>query len=221
VIDAQNLHDKILLINLDDNMISYGEPEDLLRATQMDLFQAVNIVYSERADAVVETLLDHVGLPQLKIDKSVTLAERGLPRGIRDPNTGDALENSDQRTQVKCGIAVPPAPPAQMFPASVLDRPQIHKIFLNWKSRGMQFVFFTLPYGAENPKDNNYTPALAERAAQVFGGIAVALDWRGLTSCDHIHLDAVSAAKATKQLADALAAENFPHNFATANHPIQ
>lgn len=214
VINDLDLHDKILGINIDDNMLSNFSSPQMKAATKMDWFQAESAIYSVRANATIETLLDHVGLPQLKIGKSVTLRDRLLPRGLRSLTTGDSPPVVDgSYSKNKCAYKLPPALPHQTLPRRYLNEPGLRRIMSNWMQRGMKFVFFVLPYGSA--ERSNYTPAMSKWAAERYGGVAIPIEWRGLTSCDHIHLERASKAKATQRLADGLAAVKFTKSFAT------
>jgi len=216
VIDDLGLSNKILLINLDDNMLSDYESEEMRSAERMDWFQAAVRVYSTRADAIAETLLDRLGLPRLNIGSSIALNDRLLPRGIRDPLTGDALPVTAEdfaEPDVENGYLLEPAPVGQMFLATTLERSFLRKIFLNWQARRMRFVFLTIPYGSPNPRGNNYTPNLPQLAAQLYGGVSVAIDWHGLASPDHIHLTRVSRMKVTERVAGSLAAVDLLSNL--------
>lgn len=214
VINRLNLTHKLLLINLDDNMLSAYKSEAMLQADGMDWFQAVTAIHSVRANAVAETMLDQLGLPQLAIKGSIELHDRLLPRGIRDPVTGDGIRATyeddleDQPDPDEEGHPIEPAEPAKMLPASVLKRPHIEEIFGNWIARNMQLIFFTIPYGG--PEGTSYTPGLAELAARAYGGSFIAIDWRGLRSPDYVHLDRKSQKQVTTVIADGLAALDFP-----------
>jgi hypothetical protein len=208
VINRLNLTNKVLLIHLDDFMLSTYESENMHRAEEMDWFEAMTAVYSIRANAVIETMLDHLGIPQLEIKNSIALHARLLPRGIRDPVTGDALPVSRHADVPGIPIySIEPALPEKMLPISLLHQPHVGQIFSHWHARNMRLVFVTIPYGA--PNGGTYTPALPAAAAREFGGTAIALDWHGLTSTDYIHLDRKGREKATNMVADGLAGLSF------------
>ena len=86
VINRLNLTHKLLLINLDDNMLSAHKSAAMLQADGMDWFQAVTAIHSVRANAVAETMLDHLGLPQLAIKGSIELHDRLLASRHSRPN---------------------------------------------------------------------------------------------------------------------------------------
>lgn len=204
IINRLDLRQKILLVDIEQGMLSIYMSPGSRDAFQMDRFQAAMRVASVRTRAIGDTFLDRIGLPQLKPGQAErVLGPRIVPRGYRDMETGDAI--SAVRYDTPPGqYPLPPAPPDAMLGAHLLDTPHFRKNLENWKSRGMQLVFLTIPHG-KGKLPNDYNPALAREAARRFGGEYIDLDWRLAMSSDQVHVDRESQKKLTASLADQLA----------------
>jgi len=206
IIDRLDLRRKVLLVNLDDSMVSEIRKPRLVDAVRLDWFQAATRVVSVRLAAIGDTFLDHLGLPQLSVDaRGIALSERAVSRTYRDAVTGDAISATRAGLQPAGQLRLPPAPAGAMLATGLLQRPRLRGIVEEWKSRGMQLVFLAIPYGTGDAATNNYNPALAAEAARLYGGEHVDLDWRSAVSIDGIHVDRETRRMLSENLAEQLA----------------
>jgi hypothetical protein len=206
IVNRLDLHRKTLLLNLDDNTLSKDTSAHAREALRLDWFQAATRVASVRLKATVDTFLDAVGLPQLRFERNgFVLGPRALPRGYRDAETGDIVSAIRLEYRSPGAYPLPPAHPDAMLQVELLDSPHFREILANWKSRELQVVFITIPYGNGNPAANNYNPALAREAAKRLGADYVDLNWRLVRSADHIHVDRESRRILSERLAEQLA----------------
>jgi hypothetical protein len=206
IITMLDLRHKILLINLDDNMLSSYLSASSIAALQMDWFKAATRVASVRTKTIGDTLFDQAGLPQLRYEENrYVLSPRSVVRSYRELTTGDAVSPTRIDTRPVGQHSFSPAPAETMLLADELDGFHFKKILRNWMARDMHFVFFSVPYGLGDPHRNSYNPALPRLAAERYGGKYVDLDWRLAKSFDYVHVDRQSRERLSKSLADQLA----------------
>jgi hypothetical protein len=206
VIARLDLRNKTLMVNLDDNMLSAFVSANALAALRMDRPQAATRVASVRAKAIGDTLLDQAGLPRLRYEHAhYLLAPRNEPRAYRDMASGDAVNAIRDETRAPGRYPLPPAAPERSLRPDDLEWPYFKRALRDWQARGMQLVFFTIPYGTGDPSTNNYNPELAREAAKRLGGEYVELDWRQARSTDHLHVDRESRERLSESVADQLA----------------
>jgi hypothetical protein len=197
---AQNgIHDRIVILDLTDNLSAFGLSKPALEAMDMDVPASATRSIVANARYQVDLLLSSK-LPAVILGKGgFTSAQRLRQYALRNLDTGDDETSGPGATPHPISMGQFDGELGQW--GGLRDR-----VIPFLRCRNISMVAIAIPYSAAPGSPNQYSPAYTKRSADELGFKYLPIRDDGLYTRDWIHLTYESSFEYTKRLADALSA---------------